>query len=545
MKTPLTLERIMEILHPFIVPLLDHESIGNMRACSRKLKEIMGYYVVEPEELLNGKELVSLCKYDFYKNRWIQFWRIPDEFSEVYTSGKQLLYVLGWHEDRYDRNNPTMLATGIAKWENEVPIPAPFEFSDIRPYKRLEWGVKTFYVDLEKAIAFYGSNSWNEPSIYRLHSDYEYDGAGYENSLVSIPVWTKMELGVPFHIRKEILKHFLAIDRYLKDIQESQIVHDIIDPNLNPRYFPDNSHSAVVQRMKDRLVGPTMDRITYVNHREHGLGWRQGPFCNHLNSIRIPIREHYHWVPSDISIHANGKVEFLSPIHSVEERFQAKTQRICAYILERMMPLLEKGDIVTKGIPANLQVIVKVQRYELPPYSSYEGKWHVEGLTENILYGSVYYIDQDPSLTGGGLKFRNSGTHERSFYHPATQRDIVANVFSDTAIVFANIVPHRLLKLVNDTNQPASRTFINFFVIDPKKPLVSTANYVSQMGLEEAKALRTKHREEMSIPDFKFGFARVNWGNSGTLEFLDHTTRTMCREYEHCEIDSRSSDSDY
>jgi hypothetical protein len=165
-------------------------------------------------------------------------------------------------------------------------------------------------------------------------------------------------------------------------------------------------------------------------------------------------------------------------------------------------------------------------------------------LTENILYGGVYCLEQDPILAGGGLKFRNNGTHESEKIYDVYERDIIAEVGPDTAIVFSNIVPHRLVTLVNNTNQIACRTFINFFVVDPEKPLVSSSTFVNTMDLKEAKSQRARHRAEMSIPEFKFGFAQIKWGNSGTLEFLDHTTKTMCRDYEGCIVHSDSSDGD-
>ena len=38
-------------------------------------------------------------------------------------------------------------------------------------------------------------------------------------------------------------------------------------------------------------------------------------------------------------------------------------------------------------------------------------------------------------------------------------------------IVFANSVPHRVRKIANLSDKVQTRTFVNFFVVHPKKPL--------------------------------------------------------------------------
>jgi hypothetical protein len=542
------LERLLEILHPLIVPYLDYYSTLHLRSCSRKLNEIMHLYHVEPDRVFYNDDFLPFSTDELYRNRWIKFWAmdLDDEVEEVPYDDKILLYVKEWTEITSYHDETILIARGITKWGCEVPIPSEYDGNPIESRRRSQWCLKSFYVDLNKSIAFYSSNAWAVPKVYRLHSDYEYDGRGYELSLVSIPVWYTEKVGIPCEMRHNFTQHFLEMDSHMQDIEESHVVHDIIDPDLFPRYFPDNTREEIVKRMNERLMGDTMDYIRYFNTRLREVKYLEfpAPFA-HMNSVPIPIREHYHWVPSDVEVLPSGKVVFLSPIHGVEDRFQAKTQQICAHIFQKMIPLFEQADIIKKQETTKLQVIVKAQRYELQPFSSYKGKWHVEGLTENILYGGIYYLDQDPGLKGGGLKFRNSGTHELEKIGDVYERDIIAEVGPDTAIVFSNIVPHRLVTLVNNTNQIACRTFINFFVVDPEKPLVSSSTFVNTMDLKEAKSQRARHRAEMSIPEFKFGFAHIKWGNSGTLEFLDHTTKTMCEEYEDRNIHSDSSDGDF
>ena len=52
-----------------------------------------------------------------------------------------------------------------------------------------------------------------------------------------------------------------------------------------------------------------------------------------------------------------------------------------------------------------LQVVVKAQKYVLPPHLSCTGRWHTEGFTENIVAAGVYYIDVSNETSGGNLSF--------------------------------------------------------------------------------------------------------------------------------------------
>ena len=55
-----------------------------------------------------------------------------------------------------------------------------------------------------------------------------------------------------------------------------------------------------------------------------------------------------------------------------------------------------------------LPVVLKAQRYRIHQNRGYAGKWHIEGLSEDIRAVAVYYNQVDPELTGGNMKFRPS-----------------------------------------------------------------------------------------------------------------------------------------
>ena len=189
-----------------------------------------------------------------------------------------------------------------------------------------------------------------------------------------------------------------------------------------------------------------------------------------------------------------------------------------------------------------LQVVVKAQKYVIPPYSSYSGNWHVEGKTENIVAAGVYYSKIDAGFEFDKLEYRTLLIPLMTPYDN-TIYEYELDIEEGSAVVFANILPHRFLKLTNVTSSPITRQFLSFFIVDPSKPLMSTS-YVwdvskilfklcpskvlinqilsftgAQFNQEEAKELRRLARESMKKE--LSGWGHLDYGNSGELEFFD------------------------
>jgi hypothetical protein len=51
---------------------------------------------------------------------------------------------------------------------------------------------------------------------------------------------------------------------------------------------------------------------------------------------------------------------------------------------------------------------------------------------------------------------------------------IDVQVAAGRAAVFSNAIPHRHKAIVNHGDSIGSRLFVNFFVVDPAKPIVAT-----------------------------------------------------------------------
>ena len=100
------------------------------------------------------------------------------------------------------------------------------------------------------------------------------------------------------------------------------------------------------------------------------------------------IWESYHWVPSDIFVSSIAKSKFLTPVLDIPLS-DAEFYTSLESILDSMLPMFAKLGLLSTGVARTLQIVVKAQMYTLQPKQTYSGKWHVEGLIENVVAAGV------------------------------------------------------------------------------------------------------------------------------------------------------------
>ena len=209
----------------------------------------------------------------------------------------------------------------------------------------------------------------------------------------------------------------------------------------------------------------------------------------------------------------------------------------------------------------------------------YSGRWHTEGHTENIVAVGVYYLYIDEQLEGGALKFRPKCAPAEG-YNDGMQIDhTVSCVQTGVAVVFANSIPHRFQQIRNLTQEDGRRrTFLNFFVVDPSQPILCQSNNIAcspkhvivqvlrewnqgrlpDLILEqilrllnfaslwdtEADAKEFRARVRRAMLDEKSGWGWINWGNSGTTEFVRALSAWPPREREETQEVLHHTESD-
>ena len=331
-------------------------------------------------------------------------------------------------------------------------------------------------------------------------------GDGGEASLI-YPLFLSRRLQVSSEIKSNLINELLALGERRKDWHGECPVLDIIDPDLAPNYF------------------------------------------SILKPGKISEREKYAWFPLDVIIRSDNSLRLLGPIHNLSPRGNSQLYHSIFTVFQKMIPGFRKLGILKKRQECKLQVIVKAQKYVIPPGTSYSGKWHVEGRTENIVAGGVYYCKIDEGFEEDVVAFRpRSNTYGSYANSDGIGMESEIDVTEGCAIVFSNILPHKFLKLTNITDSPLERLFLNFFIVDPKKELESTTLYweaakalrrlkklptvliahilsfiAYRPNLVEAKERRNTARNSMKTEVSGWGF--IHYGNSGDVEFIDSSTK--------------------
>lgn len=172
----------------------------------------------------------------------------------------------------------------------------------------------------------------------------------------------------------------------------------------------------------------------------------------------------------------------------------------------------------------------------------------------------MYYVDVPQGLTGGHLKFRVAGEPPDPSYTEYCEVDsnITVPTKHNTCVVFANSIPHRVRLMQNQSDRTITRTFINFFFVDPKDtqaiplqhftgvelcdrlttwvreqlnktlPLdvlkIITGHLGLWSGLDEAKTFRGEYRRAMmsTTSGERGGWAYMHYGNCGVQKFAPY-----------------------
>lgn len=295
-------------------------------------------------------------------------------------------------------------------------------------------------------------------------------------------------------------------------------VLDIIDPDLNPNYY--FAENLISEKVSEEFVDKNSER-----------------------SRKNLERKNYAWFPFDIQISSDRTFKFLGEIHNLKKQGNEELYEAISEVFSKMLPGFEKLGFEFEEEKQIMQVVVKAQKYIIQPGTSYSGKWHLEGKTENIIAAGVYYCKINNGFLKDALAFHPiwSPCHDRGDIN----YNLEVPVEEDCAIVFENILPHRFLKLENTTDRPLERMFINFFIVDPCRELET-----NQLRIEAFEALKkisrlpkkliekilsfvyywdyidnAKEKREIareSMKNEKNGWGYIHYGNCGDMEYMEN-----------------------
>eukprot|EP00980_Cylindrotheca_fusiformis_P015364 scaffold4308_cov110-Cylindrotheca_fusiformis.AAC.2 len=209
-------------------------------------------------------------------------------------------------------------------------------------------------------------------------------------------------------------------------------------------------------------------------------------------------------------------------------------------------PIEEIEEVPVSLRGKQVQVVTKIVDYELSPGQTYEGVWHVEGMShEEIVATAIYFIDRDEEIEGGNILFKRAFHKKEAEYifsavdqtrpdklekiiheglHPLGQVETIPG----RLLVFPNSHVHKVTKLENvlpaadgDGTTKKKRRIIVFFLINPEQRIVSTRDVPVQQehaGGSMTWAEACEHRLEL-MKERKF--TKQDW-NVREIELCEH-----------------------
>lgn len=172
-------------------------------------------------------------------------------------------------------------------------------------------------------------------------------------------------------------------------------------------------------------------------------------------------------------------------------------------------------------LPGKLQAVVKAQSIYLEPGEEYEGVWHYDGLNEDIVAVVLYYYRYSAQLEGGDLEFISRKPLDEEIWLQGDSNGFPKEALEEfigelprarvpmkegTLVVFSNYqLVHRVLRMVNRSDQVASRDFLVLFLVDQRSPLISTQQLPQYIDKQSSQSIREQLFFNQLKPSGHFG----------------------------------------
>lgn len=237
----------------------------------------------------------------------------------------------------------------------------------------------------------------------------------------------------------------------------------------------------------------------------------------------------FQWIPCNYSLQEK---KFISQIHGLNQEDFPELHNSIESIFTNFLPGFQNvfnglynnkrtDELISLNNFENLQVIVKIGSTELTPgkSASSPSNWHLEGIeSEKIIATGIYYYDMQ-NITDSYLSFRTV-IDEYEINYPQNHDDYVKAHYGleqipdrrpyygnntdstmslgkihtkkNMCLIFPNFLQHRVDDfMLVDKTKSGHRDILVFFLIDPRKKIISTENILSnEMSPEDAQIYR-------------------------------------------------------
>ena len=356
--------------------------------------------------------------------------------------------------------------------------------------------------------------------------------------------------------RRKLVRSLSSLGEQTQDFHEHEPIQDLIDPNLFPYMLPDpgpaQPHIVCPKGMDNSWLytdDPAKSESDADMDAEDGKSESEDEGKVRKNRPEdlceaSQLRAKYRWRSTLFRVNGDRtKVAIVGSLHGVPDSNRSLRTSL-SQLFARLLPGL--AELGLKG--PEYHVVVKSQTYHLPARTGYSGKWHIEGLNDDIEAVATYYCEVDDRLQGGALKFRNiqvpNPEYQQHIDDKNVQFDLEVPTLENRSVVFRNTLPHRLRRLDNATthHEDLRRTMVSFFV-KSRRSLPPLPSSPTLRTLEEAKRFRARIRQALS--EEKSGWGYISFGNVGDQIFipsLQDATVGIRKEVDACDLHHSHSD---
>ncbi|KAJ4289335.1 hypothetical protein N0V88_007086 [Collariella sp. IMI 366227] len=265
----------------------------------------------------------------------------------------------------------------------------------------------------------------------------------------------------------------------------------------------DDTLSGFVDSRRINLSNTGTEDYTFPPGVKYHIPGREGPW-----SVWDPITKQYDdaggGVDGDDKNKNNNAWEWEEDFYDWKRNNRVLVHREPReYIPQAELPAQHKSTVSLRDdFPDGLQVIFKLANIHLTPETPmYEGgSWHVEGtLNEMICASAIYYYDQD-NITDSHLAFRQALNTEELMmvpeqfeYHSLEKflgveqegsavQDLGQVLTSEgRLLVFPNCLQHQVGPFeLQDKTRPGHRKILAMFLVNPYRPILSSAHVPPQ-----------------------------------------------------------------
>ncbi len=190
------------------------------------------------------------------------------------------------------------------------------------------------------------------------------------------------------------------------------------------------------------------------------------------------------WIATEF-LHNNGKVQINGEINNLNSSLHPDLYKDIEAIFQEMFPLMrEVRDLDVYLSKYNkLNVIVKLQSYQIKSNETYEGQFHQEGFKrEGIFMIGIYYYHISPNLKGGNLELKyvkqKKFNEEQGCLNYVMEKKQFQLQEGDVAVFLNRRCEHRIDRLETHLPKPEQiyeRKILVFFIADPNNSTLPTS----------------------------------------------------------------------